>query len=679
MATLNTLRTRFGVVLSAVIAFALLAFIFSLKAEMGFSGNDPVVAQINGHDVTMSEYSSEYNKVQRQSGVTEIDEQQANMLFAATWQSLISEFSLQPGFQSMGLEVGAAERLAIISGAVPTQAMYSAFADPSTGAYNSNAVNSFLLTSQGNPEAEAVWAMLSEQARNERQANKYMALVMAGLNYNSLEVENGVNGANKIFSGRWVRKAYNSIPDSLVALSKSDIKSYYEANKSVFKRQPSRNISFVTFNVAPSASDIAELESEATAVGEEFRATTDLRGFIRENRNGSISDGYFNEAQLPAGEASALVSGEMYGPISNGDSWRMSRIFDVVEASDTLALRHIVLSYTDQELVDSLKVALRQGANFAQAAAAHSVFSQTAQVGGELGELPFSAFTDEFAAALAPAKAGDIVEVASGDMIQLIQVYDASKRNKHYRVASIDIPILPSDATRRAAHNAAGTFAVAAKGGNDKFKVAATDSEVSPRTASLTSSSRSIDVIAGSQEVARWAHRAEIGDLSEIFKVTDGYVVAMLTAIDDSEFISYDEIEGSVRRILMNNKKFEMLKGDVKGSTFDEISSNLEGSVDGEFSEIGLGSYYVAGLGVEPKLIGSISSTKSTGVASAPVQGNVGMYIFEVTDIVTSEEPQTAEAEKVRLESTQQRLVQQSLFGALEGISNVKDMRGANL
>ena len=43
MASLNTLRTRFGVVLSIIIAFALLAFILSLKTDMGLSGNDPKV------------------------------------------------------------------------------------------------------------------------------------------------------------------------------------------------------------------------------------------------------------------------------------------------------------------------------------------------------------------------------------------------------------------------------------------------------------------------------------------------------------------------------------------------------------------------------------------------------------------------------------------------------------
>ena len=41
MASLNTLRTRFGVVLSIFFAFVLLAFILSLIMDLGVWGNDP--------------------------------------------------------------------------------------------------------------------------------------------------------------------------------------------------------------------------------------------------------------------------------------------------------------------------------------------------------------------------------------------------------------------------------------------------------------------------------------------------------------------------------------------------------------------------------------------------------------------------------------------------------------
>ncbi len=678
MATLNTLRTRFGVVLSAVIAFALLAFIFSLKSEMGFSGNDPVVAQIDGHDVTMSEYSKEYNKILRQSGDTQMDEAQANLIYSATWQSLISEFALRPGFQSMGVEVGTPERMAIISGEIPTQVMYSAFMDQSTGVYNVNAVNNFLLSFDGNPEQEAVWNMLSEQSTIERQGNKYMALVMAGVNTNSLEVASGVDAANKSFSGRWARKGYTSIADSLIDVSANEIRDYYNQNKSAYKRQPSRTLSYVSFNVTPSASDLAAVETAVNEVGVGFSAASDIRAFIRENRNGSIADNYVPAAALVADEAEVLATGETYGPVKSDDTWRVSRVFSSIDAPDTLRIRHIVLPYTSKDLADSLLVVLRNGGDFSRTAAAYSVYSQTAQTGGELGAIPFSAFSEEFATALAPAKVNEIVKIESGDMIQLMQVYGVGKRSAHYKIASIEVPILPSDETRRATHTAASEFVIAAKGGVDKFTAAATEAEVAPRSADINPSTRNIASIGGSQEVARWAHRAKVGDLSEIFKVDDGYAVAVLVAIDESEYLSISSVEATIRRDIANKKKFEILKSELKGSTFDEIAANMDGTT-GDFTDVNFGSYYAAGLGLEPRIIGAISTTEAEGTLSAPTQGLLGLYIFEVNNIAESQEPQSAEAEEVRAVSMQQNIFQQSLFGVMESLANIKDMRGSNL
>ena len=90
MASLNTLRTKFGMALSIIIALALLAFILSLKTEMGFSGNDPKVGEIAGQKIRYSEYYNEYEQIKSQNNIQESDEQQSQMLANAVWQSLFS-------------------------------------------------------------------------------------------------------------------------------------------------------------------------------------------------------------------------------------------------------------------------------------------------------------------------------------------------------------------------------------------------------------------------------------------------------------------------------------------------------------------------------------------------------------------------------------------------------------
>ena len=67
MASLNTLRTKFGIVLSIVIAGALLAFILSLKTEMGFSGNDPRVGVIDGEKINYSSITTSTSRSRRRA------------------------------------------------------------------------------------------------------------------------------------------------------------------------------------------------------------------------------------------------------------------------------------------------------------------------------------------------------------------------------------------------------------------------------------------------------------------------------------------------------------------------------------------------------------------------------------------------------------------------------------
>ena len=196
MASLNTLRTKFGIVLSIIIALALLAFILSLKTEMGFSGNDPRVGVIGGEKINYSEYYDEYEKIKSQSGAQEGDEQQSAMLANATWQSLIARYVLTPGFERLGLRVTEPERMAMAGGKQPSQTFFNAFADPRTGAYNVAAVSDFLAQAEANPQAAQAWAQLNEQARMEREMQKFFGLVRGGVYVNALEVARGVEAAN---------------------------------------------------------------------------------------------------------------------------------------------------------------------------------------------------------------------------------------------------------------------------------------------------------------------------------------------------------------------------------------------------------------------------------------------------------------------------------------------------
>lgn len=674
MASLNTLRTKFGIVLSIVIAGALLAFILSLKTEMGFSGNDPRVGVIDGEKINYSEYYNQYEQVKAQSGAQESNEQQSAMLANAAWQALIGKYVLTPGFDKMGLRVTEPERMSMVSGQHPSQAFYNAFADPRTGEYNVAAVHQFLSEAEANAQAQLAWAQLNEQARMEREVAKFLGLIKGGVYVNSLEVANGVNSANNTYAGKWAGKKYSAVPDSLIQLKSSDIKAYYNSHKNMFKQTPSRALSYVVFEVSPTDDDMLALEKSVAEVGAQFAATEELKSFVRANRNGKIADNYVSAKQLSEEEAKALLDGATYGPVLKNNEWTMARALDTKIVPDSMGIRHIVLPYTQEALADSLLTVLKGGADFAQVAAQYSVYDATAANGGEVGVMPFSAFSGEFAVALANAKTGDIVKIASGDAIQLMQVYRADKPSKHVQVASITYPVEASAATRRDIHNQAGTFSVNAKGSVEAFNDAASAAAVTPRIASLAQGERTIRGLEDSRDVARWAYGAEVGDVSEIFPVGKDYVIAMLTEIDDNEFAPLEKVSAQIRAQVLRDKKYDYIVKELSGSTLDEQAKSL-GTEVADFDNVTFGAFYVNGPGFEPRLIGAISSTTEKGVLSAPVKGLSGVYVFEVDDIQTSDK-QTAEGEKVRAQAMAESMAQQFSVQAIQQMAKIQDLRG---
>ncbi|MEG0498747.1 MAG: SurA N-terminal domain-containing protein, partial [Alistipes sp.] len=177
MASLNTLRTKFGVVLSIIIGLALLAFVLSLKTEMGFSGNDPKVGVIDGDKIKYSEYLEEYDRAKQQNGGSEGDAQQADAMSNAAWQMLLTNHVMKPGFEKLGVTVGETERLGLISGDHHSEALYRAFADPRTGTYDVAAVSEFLARAETDVQAQVAWSNLNEQMLLEREFTKYLALL----------------------------------------------------------------------------------------------------------------------------------------------------------------------------------------------------------------------------------------------------------------------------------------------------------------------------------------------------------------------------------------------------------------------------------------------------------------------------------------------------------------------
>ena len=299
-----------------------MAFIFSLRYEMGFGGNDPKVGEINGDKILYSEYYNEYEVTKNNNGGAEAYDEAADERFSSSaWQSLIAKHALIPGFQKMGVAVSEAERLSMLSGEHTSSVFFSAFGNPMTGEYDVKALSEFLAQSEGNLQMQQLWNYINSQALLERQIAKYSGLVKGGAYVNALEVADGVRNANNTFAGKVVSRRYTSLPDSIFSVSKSEIKKYYNEHKNMYEQQPSRTMSYVLFEVEATPEDMTAIENEVKGVAAEFAVADDVKAFVRQNRHGSIDDRYVSKDELSSAESAALMAGKTYGPELANDVW----------------------------------------------------------------------------------------------------------------------------------------------------------------------------------------------------------------------------------------------------------------------------------------------------------------------------------------------------------------------
>lgn len=672
MASLNTLRTKYGAVLTVIIVLALLAFILSLGPEMGFFGsNDPTVGVIDGNKVGYMEYLNTYETVKSSNNASESTEEQAAALANATWQDLVAKHFFVPGFEKMGVAVSKAERLAMLSGEQPSDVFYQAFADPQTGAYNAAALSAFLSQVSANPEYQSMWNYLNSQAMFDRSMNKYAGLIKAGVYANSLEVAHGVKAANESRNGRYVVVPFGSIADSLVSVTSSDVKKYYDDHKDFYKKLPNRNINYVVFDIAATPEDMQAIEAKAKGLGEEFAVADDVRSFVRKNM-GNIATNY---VKLTNEDEAVMLDGKMYGPVLKSNEWVMSRALEVKNAPDSIGLSHIILPATEAKLADSLYTALKAGASFAEVAKAHSVYTATAQNGGELGVMPFSALNVELADQLTDAKKGDLIKSSIGDAIQIFKVTRVDAKKKHALVATINIPVEASAATRRDIHNAASILSVDGKGSLENFTAAASVAAVTPRLGRIQQGDRLVSGLDNSREIVRWANDAEQNEISKIFDLGNAYVVAFLTEIDDTKYMPLDETrQHTIAQTLRRDKKFEMLQAKYAGKSIDEVAAEAGAEVlsfeNIKYNDYGLGEQ----LMFEPAVVGAIALSEAN--ASGIAKGGTAAVVYVVDGVAVDAEGRTAEAEKERLQATSEAMSVQYALRALQEMVEIEDLRG---
>ncbi len=696
MATLEKIRNRAGVLVAVVIGLALFAFILGDILGSGpslFTNRQFEIAEIAGKSISYENFQQKVDQLtdiyMLNTGESSLDAETHERILEEAWQVLLREIILEEEYERLGIEVSAEELFDMVQGRNIHPIVRQLFTDPSTGAFDQSAVIQFLRSMNQDPTGQqrAYWLYVEREITRERKLAKYNNMIAKGLYITPLQAEFAWNANNKSVDFDFIVQRFDTVDDSLVSVSPADIRRYYRRNRDDFSQTASRDIEYISFDIAPSEDDDRAAREWIEEMEEEFQEVEEVRQFINLNSDVPFDRRNYSYEELPETIAEFMFSaepGDIYGPYFENSRYKLSRLVEINFVPDSIRARHILiqpgpeLDYQQaQNRADSLLDAARRGESFEMLAMQFSDDMGSRFEGGNLGWFTEGMMVEEFNNATFSAPRGEFFIVETQFGFHIVQVTDRSREEKKIVYATLAREVTPSSATYQRIYSRASQF----RGMNntyEQFSEAAAEQGLPVRVAdNILINDKELPGLPNARELVRWAYDAREKAISPIMEIGDRFVIAALTSVRQEGYQSREDVSDEIEGILIRQLKAEIIAARLQerieaGEELYSIANSLNTNVE-QAANISFTSFSVPVAGIEPRLIGT-ATTIDENRLSGPVIGENGVYLLEVTSISIPEE-KDLEMEKNRLGNSIRARVNFDVFEALREQANVKDNR----
>ncbi len=609
MAVLETIRVKFGILISVLIAVALLSFIvdFGTIQSLSSTSSKYDVGEIDGKSISYTDFQAEIEKI------TAISEMNGNpvqgdealaMVRQQAWQQFVNDYLFIPSAKAAGFNVGEEEMYQLLSGEMLSGFLMQMF----QGQLNKE----LLVEIEAQVEADETgrmrlfWDNLLETVYTDQFYTKYQSLFAKSSFNNALAVAEQVKGNNTTFDVEFVVVPFGFAQDSTIVVSDKEIKDYYNAHKDNYKQIASRDIEYIVIDIVPSADDVTAANNAIAAVYDEFVAAENMKTFLLSKSERQLEKRWYKEGELKtlSAEVEAFVNSAKVGDVSpifqNGNSFYAVKVMESAQVPEQVQVK-----YTQAGV---------EGASEALAAAEPQWISQM----------------DGFEDLMTTAKGQQIT--INGMLFEVVDTKDVVLKK---RVAILEKTAQPSDATRSACYAKANSVASKAGGKLEGFKKAVEEDGLyaHPYNRMPESASR-LGSVEHAKEVTRWAFEAKVGQVSGIISIDNKYyVVAALKGIHKEGFTPVEEVAARIKPVLYQEKaaakKAAEVAEKINGLTDLAAVAEALGTTVSTKEDVTFASFTSAGL--DNKFIGA-ASVAEVGALNGPLQGNTGVYVYVVTD-----------------------------------------------
>ena len=646
MATLNTLRTKFGLVLSILIGLVLVAFILGDQLSMKNRGaqmpEDTTVMTVNGDEVKASQYA-QYLEMYRDANLAEDVKSDYAM------QTAIFNLYTRPALEAVGLGVAEGDIKAYAKiFSEEAAAMYQMYGWPAD---------------QIKGMIQNQWVSNLPTLDMNLSYEKFTEVYTAGNYVNRLEVENSLRNANLTFDGRYVMVPYKSMPE--VEVTEAEIDAYYEANKAENKNYGARTLRYVAFEIAPTADDLKAIEEQVMTVDKAVKEAKGDTNAIKQavRAIGGKSDAYKLFSALDAKVAEAVKAGKHYGPVFEDNTWSASYVISDVKAPASYEFEVATVDNVVEanELVAALKAV---GGDFAKLEEAVETANDTREM-ARMNESEAKNFIG--------TKVGDIVVISYNHKPAVAKITKLGDVERFVLTADVNKSVKASEKTNNDIVKSVEAFMAAAGDNAESFNEAANVAQyqVLVSTANrndyvaMQGRERGVRGIDNSRHIAIWAYDAELGAKKYFYGENVIYVV-MVTSIDENKY-EFKNVNGIEMR-LKRDKQYEAIASELA------MGATIEGAVEGKFSGVKFSDNVVDGKW-EAALVGAIARSRETGVETK-VKGNNAAYVFVVDAINGEVDPATFDAERTPEMTQRESQMKRVAVEAMTKKASIKDLRG---
>ena len=613
MAVLEKIRVKLGILITVLIAVALLSFIIdptTLETTLSYFSSKYDVGKIDGKKVRYNEFQQQVdyytNIYTLTSGSQSVSEEAMQTINETAWQNLISQWYIIPEMQKAGIMVGEDELVDLSQGKEisPILANDPVFLDAS-GNFSREKLMEFIhaIPSDASGNLAQYWSFLQQNMTSQQYFIKYTSLLTGSDVLTPVELRRQIEENNTSSNVEFVLVPFGFEVDSTIQVSNKEVQDYYNAHKENYRQRASRDIEFVAYEVVPSEADIQAAKDEIDGLFEEFSTTDNLKSFLSLNSDTPLQDYYFKEgelsAQFPEVDEFAFSRRPGVMPVFQKDNtFYAVRVNDVKNMSDSAYVRHILLSFDAGELADSLINVLNHGGDFSALAAQYSL-DQNPNVAnpGDIGWMTQISMIPGMQGVLS-MRPGAIAKMETDYGLHIVSVTERTAPMKKVQLAILSKEALASKETFQDYYAQANDLASRCEGKIENFDKITLEEELP---------------VVPANNVLESARQ--------------------LKAVREDGYAPVNNVAASIRYILTNEKRAEKVKGEVaaKIQGLTDMNSIAEALGQTVSTRDGITFGSMTSTSTEPAFIGAVAGAEP-GVISGPVAGNIGVYVFNVLD-----------------------------------------------